>query len=101
MEITENTDSSFFMLPVRDCAGVRGFLLENPFIYEDQGKLKGAVFVSGEKPSEDDIARLFHDLYIPGLDCLTLFSQSKSNDGILSIHTYGSIDSSGVLNTAL
>ena len=100
MKIVDNTDKSFLILPVKDCAGLRGFLVGNPFIYEDQGKLKGAVFTSSENPSEDDIARLFHDLYIPGLEYLTLFRLSKSKHSILPFHEYGTIDASGMLNTA-
>lgn len=96
MEIMDHTSQHFIMLPVHDCAGVRAFLRENPFIYEDGGTLKGAVFVSGESLSEEDAARVFHNWYVRGLDSLNLFSFGEDHG--LSIRTFGWIDRSGKLN---
>jgi hypothetical protein len=97
MTITDRTTQSFIVLPRHDCDGVHAFLQENPFIYEDGGRLKGAIFESGTTLSADDAARLFHELYVPGLDGLTLFRLRESDAGDLAVCTTGRIDSSGTL----
>jgi hypothetical protein len=97
MEITDNTRQRFIIMPLHDRPGVRALLQQNPFIYEDEGKLKGAIFVSGEIAPEDAV-RLHHDWYIPGLDGLTLFYLGESHGQDLSISTSGWIDDTGVLN---
>ena len=97
MEITDHTQQRFIIMPLRDRAGVRALLQQNPFIYEDEGKLKGAIFVPEETSSEDAVG-LHHDWYIPGLDGLTLFCLGEGHGRNLSVHTCGWIDGSGVLN---
>jgi hypothetical protein len=97
MEITSHTQQRFIIVPLRDRPGVRALLQQNPFVYEDEGKLKGAIFVSGETALEDTV-RLHRDWYVPGLDGLTLFCLGKGHGRDLSIRTCGWIDGSGVLN---
>ena len=97
MEITDHTQQRFIIMPLRDRPGVRALLQQNPFIYEEEGKLKGAIFVPEETTSED-AAGLHRDWYIPGLDGLTLFCLGEEHGRDLSIRTCGSIDGSGVLN---
>jgi len=97
MEITNHSQQQFIIAPLRDRPGVRALLQQNPFIYEDEGKLKGSIFVSGEVAPEDAV-RLHHDWYIPGLDSLTLFYLGESHGQDLSISTSGWIDDAGVLN---
>jgi hypothetical protein len=91
---------NFIIRPVHASPGVREFLQHNPFIYEDEGKMKGAIFVPGEAPCGDEAARLFHDWYIPGLDSLTLFCVPENQGPDLSIRTCGRIDGSGELKAA-
>jgi hypothetical protein len=98
MDITDCTRQSFIILPQRGSAGMTGFLRHNPFIYQDEGKLKGAIFVSEDTLSDIDAARLFHDWYVPGLDSLTLFFNDEGPARDLSFRMCGWIDSSGVLN---
>ena len=97
MEITDHTQQRFIIIPLCNRPGVRALLQQNPFIYLDEGKLKGAIFVSREVSSEDAV-RLHHDWYIPGLDGLTLFSLGEGHGQKLSVRTCGWIDGSGVLN---
>jgi hypothetical protein len=97
MKITDRTGQQFIIAPLSDCPAVRTVLQENPFIYEDEGLLKGAIFVSGEVSTED-AARLYHDWYIAGLEGLSLFSLGETRDQAMSIRTCGWIDALGVLN---
>jgi len=101
MTITGRKSSWFTIIPVRDNAGVRGFLTHNPFIYEKEGTLKGAIFMTGEVISKDSISRLFRNSYIAGLDGLTLFCLSPGQDHGLSIQACGNIDKSGTLQPSL
>jgi hypothetical protein len=96
MEITGHTRRGFIILPLRDTPGVRALLQHNPFIYEEAGKLKGAIFVQGEVVGEE-AARLYHDWYVPGLDGLTLFCLDEGHDRELTVRACGWIDGSGVL----
>jgi hypothetical protein len=95
MELTEHTAQSFVILPLLDCAGVRGFLQHNPFIYLDDGVMKGAAFLPQPLSSGQDVSKLFRDLYIPGLDSLTLFCPGDAGGGTPGLRDCGYIDSSG------
>ena len=54
--------------------GVKNFLLMNPFIYLDQGKLNGAVFVDEERcPSVNTLKDLYEDYYLEGLCQLVIY----------------------------
>lgn len=97
LEIIDHTQQRFIIVPVHNRPGVRALLQQNPFIYEDEGKLKGAIFISGEATPEDAV-RLHRDWFIPGLDSLTLFSLGEGHGGNLSVRKCGWIDDSGVLN---
>lgn len=96
--IVDRTEKWFAILPLRGGAGVTAFLVNNPFIYERDGKLQSAFFLTADtQPSEADIVRLFHDLYMPGLDGVTLF-RLKVGGGTepdLSIPPYVRVNASG------
>ncbi len=72
MVITGYNGQSFTLVASRPQAGVWAFLQHNPFVYVQAGKLKGALFMTGE-PSAAATAHMFHEWYVPGLECLTLF----------------------------
>jgi hypothetical protein len=99
MVITSHTPRGFIILPLRDTPAVRALLQHNPFIYEDEGKLKGAIFVPGEV-IEEDAARMYHDWYVPGLEGLTLFSLDQGHENELTIRICGWVDQSGALKQA-
>lgn len=98
MVICDRTAQTFVLLPLRDCAGARAFLQNNPFIYDDDGALKGAVFVTGKLTAEV-AARLHHDWYVRGLKTLDIFRLEVSGAEHIAIRKCGYVDSVGRLNT--
>ena len=82
-------------------AFVRGFLQNNPFIYLEEEVLKGAIFIPGDKTLlTKDIEQLYHDLYLPGLECLELFDLKTEHRDNHKLRSFGYIDKSGVLLTS-
>lgn len=101
MHITDSTRQSFTLLPLRDSVGIRAFLQNNPFIYDDMGVLKGAIFLPGQPAPDEDLSRLFRERYIAGLDSLTLFCLADSQDRDLpGIRACGRLDDSGTLHVS-
>lgn len=99
LEITDHTPHSFVVIPARNRAGVRSFLQHNPFIYQGEEKLKGAIFLS-QQDAPATCARVSHDWYIRGLSCLTLFDLDASREGQFLTHVIGQIDSDGTVTLA-
>ncbi len=55
--------------------GAQGFLTSNPFIFVNQGKLKGLILAKQDHPlSLEEVQSLFAAYYIPGVDCLVVVS---------------------------
>jgi len=100
MELTDHTSQSFVIKLLSDGPGARAFLQNNPFIYKDEETLSGAIFVAEETFSRDDVPRLWHDWYLPGLKCLTLFCIREGHSGDSSLHICGQIDKSSMLNAS-
>lgn len=73
-------DSSGFVLKILCAtAGTDSFLMNNPFVYLEDEKLYGAVFIGSDKQdSEKDLKRLRKRYYLAGLSGLKVFLQGKS-----------------------
>ncbi len=100
LELVDHTTESFSIKPLHNCAGVRGFLQNNPFIYLEEEVLKGAIFIPGDKTLlTKDIKQLYHDWYLPGLECLELFDLKAEHRDDHKPRSFGYIDKSGVLLT--
>jgi len=55
--------------------GVENFLEKNPFIFMDQGKLKGLILVEQDHPPTlEEVQSLVRTYSIPGLDCMVILS---------------------------
>ena len=55
--------------------GTRNFLAKNPFIFIDQGKIKGLSLIQHNYPlTLEEVRSLFKTYYIPGVDCLVILS---------------------------
>lgn len=55
--------------------GAQDFLTKNPFIFIDQGKLKGLILAEQDHPlAREEVQSLFETYYIPGVDCLVVVS---------------------------
>ena len=101
LELVDHTANGFSIMLLHECAGVRGFLQNNPFIYLEEGVLKGAIFISEEKTLlTKDTEQLYHDLYLPGLECLGLFNLNADHHNDHKLRSCGHIDKSGVLHTS-
>jgi len=60
--------------PLSRADGVKGFFINNPFIYEDKTGLNGAIFVPGNRSlSKEDFAKIYKDYYIKGLSKLVVY----------------------------
>ena len=57
------------------CQAVQNFLEKNPFIFIDQGKLKGLILFNKNHPvTLKEVQACVKTYYIPGLDCLVIIS---------------------------
>ena len=55
--------------------GGQDFLTKNPFVFTNQGKLKGLILATQDHPlTPEEVRSLFETYYIPGLDCLVIVS---------------------------
>ena len=70
----------FLFKPISMTGGVKGFFLNNPFIYKDKTELKGAIFIESDLSlSQSDIKRIYKDYYIPGLSKLVIYQSGSVN----------------------
>lgn len=78
----------FILKPLSNSNGMRGFLINNPFIYESKGQFIGAVFIADDKQlSSEDLAK-FKKLYdMDGLAELKFFQLNNSEDIFSEIPT--------------
>ena len=75
-KIMDSTEKGF-MLGVRSITnGVKGFLLNNPFIFKEQQELKEALFIDGEQISQKEIQDMYKTFFIFGISELCFYSLS-------------------------
>lgn len=67
-------DRRFLLRVVSTTPGVKSFLVNNPFVYFEGSKLKGAVFIHDNQSAEDaDINKILKQYFIEGLSGMCLF----------------------------
>jgi hypothetical protein len=83
-------DSSGFILKIlRVTAGTKSFLINNPFVYLNDEKLYGAVFIgSDNQDSEKDFKHLRKKYFLNGLSGLNVFLPGKSAGDYQKIEEY-------------
>jgi len=55
--------------------GTQDFMTQNPFIFVNQGKLKGLILANQDHPlTLGEVQSLFKTYYISGMDCLLIVS---------------------------
>jgi hypothetical protein len=74
MRITEKSDRCFILKLLQNTSGVKGFLINNPFIFNDDKGLVGAVFVEKELLINDNfVEEICNRYYYPGLLKIAIF----------------------------
>ncbi|MFC1907820.1 hypothetical protein ACFLWT_00230 [Chloroflexota bacterium] len=72
--ILDTFEIGFLIKPLLKTAGVKGFFLNNPFIYMDKTRLNGAIFMESDQSiSEKDYGRICKDYYLTGINKLVIY----------------------------
>jgi len=74
MKIIGTSSMVFVLKPLSTSAGVKGFFLNNPFLYMDEMGFNGAVFIDNDRPlSKGDFEKIYKDYYLPGMSKLFIY----------------------------
>ena len=74
MRITVASPTGFLVNILPEKKSAKGFFLNNPFIYMDNGKLEGAVFIENDPLlSEKDLRKIYKDYYRHGISKLIIY----------------------------
>ena len=77
--IVGNTSRWFVFKVVHESVATRAFLAKNPFVYESDGKLVGAVFIDdGTFCSNEEVKRIERDYHDLGLGSVRIFDLSHT-----------------------
>ena len=80
MRIRNKEIMGLIIKPLSRADGVKGFFINNPFIYEDKTGLNGAIFVPGNRSlSKEDFAKIYKDYYVKGLSKLVVYRFGEVN----------------------
>jgi hypothetical protein len=78
LRLIGKSEKGFLIKRLSACEGLKGFFNGNPFIYMDEGKLCGAVFVENDANCcQTNLKPLFKRFYINGLSGLKFFQLIK------------------------
>ena len=73
-EVIDKREKGFLIRPLSKTTGMKGFLLNNPFIYVDKMRLNGAVFVDADQSlSKEDCSKIYHDYFQKGMAKLVVY----------------------------
>ena len=79
--ISSKKGPAFLVKVLSQTEGLRGFLLNNPFAYQDTTGLRGAVFVDGDKSlAKRDFADIYKRFYVEGLSKLVIYRFDDAAD---------------------
>jgi len=80
-KISNRQEMGFLLKILSESDGVKGFLMNNPFIYEDNTGLNGAIFFEGnESLSETVFEKIYKNYYINGLSRLVIYRFDESEN---------------------
>jgi len=83
IRIIKSPEAGIFIKPLVQTGGVKGFFLNNPFIYIDKKNLKAAFFIEKEKfSSKENFQKIYRNCNLRGLSKLTVyrFGEKLSKD---------------------
>jgi len=74
IRIIKSPEAGIFIKPLVQTGGVKGFFLNNPFIYLDKENLKAALFIEeGKILSKEDFEKIYKDYSLKGLSKLMVY----------------------------
>ncbi|UJS17262.1 MAG: hypothetical protein L3J17_15320 [Candidatus Jettenia sp.] len=74
LQITDSSKIGFLIQPLTKSVNVKNFFLRNPFIYIDEDKLNGAVFIESDQLcSQEDLKKIYKNYYLKGLSKLNIY----------------------------
>lgn len=74
LQVVNDKEIGFLIKPLSMSDGVKDFFLRNPFIYFDQGKFYGAIFMENDQlRSTEDLEKVYKDYYQKGLSTLNIY----------------------------
>jgi hypothetical protein len=83
LQLIDPSETGFLIKPLSKTPGVKGFFLNNPFIYMDRMGLCGAIFVeTDEFLSEKELTKIYKDYYLMGIDKLVVYRFGEGDSGI-------------------
>ena len=78
--LTRERKPGFLIKALSKTGGVKGFFLNNPFIYKNKAGYYGAIFVvSGHSLSKEVCTKIYKDYFIPGLTKLVIYQFGSVN----------------------
>lgn len=86
IQLVDTSETSILIKPLSRTPGIKGFFLNNPFIYMDKGRFNGAIFVESDQSfSEEDFKKIYSSYYLRGLSKLFIYRFEKSDSGTQEI----------------
>jgi len=80
------TRGIYLVEPLTNTAGLKAFLINNPFVFMDQGKINGAIFVDGDHSfSREELEEIYSEYYFNGMSKLSIYQFGEDNDGIQKV----------------
>ncbi|TLD40101.1 MAG: hypothetical protein JETT_3628 [Candidatus Jettenia ecosi] len=74
LQIVGSSKMGFLIQPLTKSVNVKNFFLRNPFIYIDEDKLNGAVFIESDQLcSQEDLKKIYKNYYLKGLSKLNIY----------------------------
>lgn len=72
-------DGAYYVEPLANTPGLRAFLVNNPFVFIDKGRINAAVFVDCERGfCQEEVARIYQDYYFEGMSKLCIYQFGNS-----------------------
>ncbi len=80
LPIADKSKDGLLIKPLSDNAAVKGFFLNNPFIYINKASLYGAFFIRDDQRfSNEDFERIYKEYYVTGLSKLVIYRIREQN----------------------
>ena len=86
LQIVDTSNMVFLIKPLSKTGGVKGFFLNNPFIYMDKMGFNGAIFVETDQSlSKKDFGKIYKYYYLPGISKLFIYRFGEGDSSMREI----------------